>query len=128
MTMGSDEADLYAELIHSLAGGEAFAPPPEPTNPQLPSLLEVDVKSMHYKTPRYAVGQYFRTTVLDTPLKVVDATVYGPTAQYYTLAHDDPKWEPSKDRKLSINTNYDRPRVCVGLGEIVGLAVPPSSG
>jgi hypothetical protein len=83
---------------------------------------------MHDKTPRYAVGQYVRTTVVDTPLKVVDATVYGPTAQYYTLAHDVPKWEPPKDRKLSINTNYDRPRVCVGLGEIVGLAVPPSSG
>ena len=113
----------------SFAGGDAPSggdpPPPEEPHTQPLSSLEADPKSRSDRKPRYAVGQYVRTSFVDTPLKVVDVSVYGPTAQSYMLSHDDPKWQPPTDRKLTINRNYDRPRVCVGLGEIIGLAAPP---
>jgi Bifunctional DNA primase/polymerase, N-terminal/Primase C terminal 1 (PriCT-1)/Protein of unknown function (DUF3987) len=110
-----------------IAAGGGVPPSPEDQKPQSLSPLEADPKSRFDKKPTYAVGQYVRTTLLGTPLKVIEVTVYAPTAQYYVLAHDDPKWEPPKDCKLSINTNFDRPRVCVTLSEIIGSAPPPTA-
>lgn len=73
---------------------------------------------------KFDVGQRVFSTLVDGPLRVVEATAYGPTAQSYMLEHDDPAWVPPGDRRLRINTNYGRPRLCVGLDEIVGV-VPP---
>jgi hypothetical protein len=68
----------------------------------------------------YDVDDRIRVKGVNSPVTIINRTIYSETGQWYTVVNPDPTWTPPERYRTTVNLNYGHPRFTIQLTDIVG--------